>query len=125
MGMADDIRDLLVTGSFAATVHIGDLFELPNSAAVVTPTGGLPDLRTFSGAVCEQMTVQVRCRASDYPAADTLMQSAHTKLNGIRDKALGGRTYHWIVGVQSPFYLGLDDISRPVFACNYDILRST
>lgn len=125
MGVADDIRDLLVTGSFAATVHIGDLFEIPNAAAAITPTAGLPDLRTFGGSICEQLSVQVRCRASDYPSADTLMQSVHSKLNGVRDKTLGGRSYRWIVGAQTPFYLGLDDVMRPIFACNYDILRST
>ena len=124
MGYADDLRDLLVTGNLSATVHIGELLAEPSKAAVITPTAGLPNLRTYGGSVLERVSVQVRCRASDYPTADSLMAEAHGKLSGIKDKSLGGRTYHWIVEVQQPFYLGLDENERPMFSCNYDALRS-
>jgi hypothetical protein len=124
LGVADDLADLLVTGNLSATVHIGELLAEPSKAAVITPTPGLPNLRTYGGSVLERVSVQVRCRASDYPTADNLMASAHGKLSGVKDKILSGRTYHWIVEVQQPFYLGLDENERPIFACNFDILRS-
>ena len=124
MGVAEDMRDLLVTGNLSATVHLGELLAAPSKAAVITPTPGLPSIRSYAGAVLEQVSVQVRCRASDYPTAENLMASAHGKLNGIKDKDLGGRRYHWIVETQTPFYLGQDENERAVFACNFDALRA-
>lgn len=124
MGLADDLRDLLVTGNLSATVHVGELQEAPDRAVVIVATPGLPTLRTCGAAVLETGRVQLRTRATDYPTAEALMTSAHGKLDGQADRTLGGRTYYWIEGLQPPFYLGLDDAKRPMFACNYSVLRA-
>jgi len=124
VSLADDIGDLLTTGGLSSTVHVGELQPRPNSAVVVTPTAGTPTLRSFNGAILEFLRVQVRARATDFPAAESLMSSAHGKLDGVKDRTLNGRLYHWIEAVQPPFYIGLDDESRPLFSANYTCYRS-
>ena len=123
--MAEDIRTFLIAGGLSATCHVGDLHELPHSMVAVTPTPGLPSLKTYGGGIAlEQVSIQVRCRATDYTTAQNLMSSADGILDGAIDQTLNGRRYHFIQGAQSPFYLELDANERQVFACNYDILRS-
>ena len=124
MGLADDITDLLVTGGLSSTVHVGELLERPTKAVAVTPYAGLQTLRSFNGAVLEQVRIQVRARASDYPTVEDLMSSAHGKLDGAKDKTINGRLYYWMEALQPPFYIGRDEEERSIFAFNLNVLRS-
>ncbi|NBV78923.1 MAG: hypothetical protein EBR62_03550 [Verrucomicrobia bacterium] len=129
MGFAADIRDLLSTGGFAdAPVFGGDLPERPVAAVCVTQTPRQGSQHTFGNTVgapaLEYLGFQIRVRAADYAAADALMEAVHAKLDGLRDKAMDGKQYHWIASSSSPYYLGPDEEQRPIFACNYDVKRS-
>lgn len=129
MGFAADIMDLLSTGGIAAsTMFGGDLPERPVTALCITPTPGLGSQHSMGSTVgaplLESLRFQVRVRAADYASADALMVSAHGKLDGLRRKSVNGKTYQWITGESSPFYLGLDEEERPLFACNYSASRT-
>lgn len=128
MGLAEDIRDYLTTAGFTGSIYIAQLPERPNTAAVITPTGGIGPFRTMSGtpgdAPLENERFQIRVRATDYPTADSLMASAHGKLSGMCDTEINGRRYYYVSPIQTPFYLELDELDRHVFACNYDAMRS-
>ena len=82
MGLAEDVRDLLTTGGFSSTVHIGDLFPRPDSALVVVQTAGLPTIRAMGRAELEQTQVQLRARARSYQDASTMMSSKPISAKG-------------------------------------------
>jgi hypothetical protein len=129
VGYADDLRDILSTGGIAATkVFAGELPAVPHEAVGVIQTLGLGSLHTFGSSVgappLENLRMQVMVRSSGYAAAETLMTSIHMLLDGLRNKGMNGHTYKWIEGAGTPYFLGLDDENRPLFACNYTVKRS-
>ena len=129
MGFASDIMDLLSTGGFtAASMFGGDLPERPATALCITQTPRQGSQHTFGSTVgappLEYLGFQLRARSTDYAGAETVMTAAHAKLDGLRDRAINGKRYHFIAGSSSPYYLGLDEEKRPIFACNYDVKRS-
>jgi hypothetical protein len=69
--------------------------------------------------------MQIMVRSTGYAAAETLMASVHAKLDGLRNKGMNGHMYKWIEAASTPYYLGLDDENRPLFACNYSVRRSS
>jgi hypothetical protein len=52
------------------------------------------------------------------------MSAAHSLFDGMRTRGMNGRLYQWITGASTPYYIGVDDESRPLFACNYEVARS-
>lgn|SRR5574341_540154 len=124
MGLADDMADLLVTGGLAATVQVGDLQARPDAAVVIVPTPGLPTMRSFGGAVVESLRVQTRSRGTTYPSAEALASAAHGFLDGTKERVINGRRYYWIEAIQPPFYLGLDEEARTLFAENFTVYRA-
>lgn len=130
MGLTDDISGLLSTQGFtAATIFSGgDLPERPHRALSITQTAGFGSEHTFGSlagaAPVERMRCQVRARATDYAAAESIMNTAHAILDGMRVRGMNGRLYQWINGASTPYHIGSDDEGRPIFACNYEIGRS-
>lgn len=127
--LADDIVDLLSTGGVAsASLYIGEAPEKPHTAMVVTPTGGVGPVRTMSAtpanAPLEYTRIQLRARATDAATAEALLMSGHVILSGFGGRSINGRRYYCALAVQSPFYLGRDELSRALYACNYDVLRA-
>jgi len=124
VGLAEDISDLLTTGGFSSTVHIGDLFARPNSALGVVQTAGLSTIRAMGRAELEQTQVQLRARAKSYQDASTMMSSAHGILDGMNERLVNFRSYKWIEAIQTPFYIGQDEEDRRIFSCNLKVIRS-
>lgn len=129
MGFAEDLSSLLSTQGFtASSIFCGDLPERPHQALCVTPTAGLGSLHAFGsvagGAPAEQVRCQLRARATDYTTAEMIMNAAHSILDGMRARAMNGRLYQWANAVSSPYYIGTDAEDRPLFACNYELVRS-
>lgn len=128
MGFADDMADLLATGGITTSIFRGDLPERPNVAICIAQTAAPAGMHTFGSAVgvppLEYQRCQIRCRAEGYVAVETIMLAVHSALDGLRTKAVNGKTYHWIAGDSSPYYLGADEQERPEFACNYTAARS-
>lgn len=126
MGFADDVRDLLSTGVSPITAEIfcGDLPERPATALCVATTAGFGSTHTFGSvagqAPFERLRCQVRARAGNYLAAEALITSVHTRLDGLRNEAMNGKLYQWMVGTTTPYYIGLDEAAQPLFGCNYD-----
>lgn len=129
MGLTGDLIDLLSTGGFVACpIYGGDLPERPPRAIVVTPTIGLGSTHGMGGVagspLLESLRFQVRARAEDYATAESTMDLAHAILNGLRRRAVNGKTYQFAQEAGTPFYVGLDEEERPLFACNYSVLRT-
>lgn len=129
MGFAGDIIDLLSTGGFAAaTVFGGDLPERPHKAVCVTQTAGPGSTHTMGSTVgspvLDSLRFQLRARALTYAEAESLMESVHNALNGLRNRAINNKKYQWVNGASSPYYIGTDDEERPIFGCNYNVERS-
>jgi len=129
MGFATDIIDLLSTGGFVASpVYGGDLPERPHKAVCITPTAGIGSTHTMGSTVgspvLDSLRFQLRARALTYAEAETLMDTVHSALNGLRNQAINNKRYQWIDGASSPYYIGTDDEERPLFACNYNVERT-
>jgi hypothetical protein len=128
MGLGDDLKDFLSSGGVTASIFIGEAPERPASALAITPTGGLGPTRTFSAstmnAPLEHCRIQLRARAADYSACDAVMTSAYRLLSGMQTRTINNRQYYYAVPVQTPYYLGLDEASRPVIATNFDVYRA-
>lgn len=127
--LADDIADVLTSGGLDTdAVFTHELPERPNSGLVITPTGGSGYDRTMSAspanAPLERPSIQLRARATDAGTAEALLMSAHVILNGMNERAVNGYRYYYVRAIQSPMYLGRDEANRPLFSCNYDILRA-
>lgn len=127
--LADDVADLLTSGGVSSgALFIGEAPEEPHTALVVTPTGGLGSERTFSGtpanAPLERTRIQLRARATDWSTAEALLMGGHAVMNGLSERAINGRRYYYAIALQSPFYIGRDELDRALFGCNYDVLRA-
>jgi hypothetical protein len=127
--LADDIADFLTSGGIAASMlFVGDFPAQPHTALVVTPTGGEGPTRTMSGtpshAPLETVRFQLRARATGYTLAEALINSAHVLASGVSERAINSRRYYYIRPVQSPQYLGFDELNRSLFACNYSVQRA-
>lgn len=48
------------------------------------------------------------------------MNTVHERLDGLRNEAMNGKLYQWMVGTTTPYYIGLDEAEQPLFGCNYD-----
>ena len=128
MGLATDIMDILSTGGVSTPKFGGDMPERPVIALCVTQTAGLGSTHTMGSLVgapvLESMQFQVRARAADYASAETIMNNAHSKLDGLRSKVINGQHYQYIASLSTPLYLGTDEEERPLFACNYRAQRT-
>jgi hypothetical protein len=128
MGLAEDLKDLLTTGGFTSPIFVGEAPERPAACLAITPTGGLGPQRTMSptlaNAPIEHVRVQLRARAADYAACDAVMTAAYSLLSGLQERPINARRYHYAKPVQTPYYLGLDDASRPVIGVNFDVWRA-
>ena len=128
MGLADDLRDYLSTSGITGSIFVGEAPEVPDACLAVIPTAGIGPTRTLSANVgnapVEHCRAQVTARGTTYAACSALMQSAYTKLSGVGERDINSRRYYYVVPVQTPFYLGLDEAARPVFVANFDILRA-
>lgn len=127
--LSDDIADVLTSGGIAsASLFIYELPERPHTGLVVAPTGGYGYDRTMSAspanAPLERPSIQLRSRSTDAATAEALLMSAHVILNGMTARAVNANRYYYVRAVQTPMYLGRDDENRPMFSCNYDILRA-
>lgn len=129
MGFADDISGLLSTQGFAdASIFCGDLPERPHAVLCITQTAGGGSTHAFGSlagaAPLERMRCQIRSRAEDYVAAESIINSAHAFLDGMRPRAMNGRLYQWITSASTPYYIGVDEEGRPLFGCNYEAERT-
>lgn len=127
--LADDIADILTSGGLdTLALFTHELPERPNSGLVIAPTGGSGYDRTMSStpanAPLERPSIQLRARATDTLTAEALLMSAHVILNGMSERSINSHRYYYIRAIQSPMYLGRDEANRPLFSCNYDILRA-
>lgn len=129
MGLASDISGLLSTQGFtSASIFIGELPERPATALSILQTAGLGSQHTFGSAagtgVHEQCRFQLLARSTDYETGESVINTAHLLLDGMRPRGMNGKLYQWITAVSTPYYIGLDDEQRQLFSCNYDVLRS-
>jgi hypothetical protein len=115
-------------GTLGTTLFLGGLpQDSPNIAVqdacvALIEIPGLPPshVHTQQQASYEQPVVQIICRGAPYgyPAARTRAQQAWKALDGLSNVVLQGETYLWVLAMQSPFLLRVDEMARPILVFN-------
>lgn len=127
--MIEDLGAFLDAAStrFAAgtSLFYNHLPSEPNRATSIIETGGLAPARAFGpgGPSWEQGRVQLACRSTSSVTARADADAAFAILEGIQNQTLTSNLFLRVSAVQSVFLLERDVQGRPVFACNYDVLR--
>lgn len=91
----------------------------PDSCVTVLDTGGSEpsaDLPTKSP------TFQVLIRAASYDAAKTLANSVRTALHQTNNTTRGTTFFYYILALQEPGHIGVDDNGRDEFSVNFRCL---
>lgn len=130
MGLVEDIGTYLAAQStlfvLGTKTFLNFMPDSPNRAQSIIETGG-PAPEFVMGAstkvAIEHPRIQMVCRSTSSTAARADMDRAWVILNGVANQVLSGTTYLRISAVQSPFLLERDAKGRPVFGCNFDVMR--
>jgi hypothetical protein len=96
--------------------------NVQDALVALIETPGLPPMHvhSVSGPDVEQPTVQVVSRGAPYAyaAARTKAEAAFVALDSVHNQTLGTAFYLWILALQSPFLLRVDDLNRPHIVFN-------
>ena len=116
----------LVTGTNLFIGRIPDNPEATDAAVGVTETGGAAPLLTQIGQSQADIKVdrpsfQVRVRDPTYTSGYATAYSIFSKLQSVVEQTIvtGGSTYHSIWALQSPTYVGRDDVQRHEWVQNF------
>lgn len=125
--LLDDLRTYLLTGSLCSTaIYCGRLPMVPDTAIGLFEEGGLASVHTMStgpgAAIAVQPRVRVVIRDAQYESARDIMDRTHHYLDGVRDQAVGTKTYFWIVALGQPEAMGVDENDRHLVGCRYQVI---
>ena len=133
MSLAHDIRDYLSTsglGTVATDLFAGNMPPNPDLAIAVYEGPGRGTAHAMNGspgrAKVAYASVQVVCRgeADTYDVPRALAQRAFLLLDGMGERTLNGVRYLWARSEQGePYKIGVDELNRPLIACNYSVIK--
>ena len=112
-------------GTVGTTIFLGSSPDTPDACVTVYEYGGLPPEHTLgTDNVIERPRVQVVARGAlnDYAAARSKAKDIFNVMKGGL-QTLSGIRYLRIEPVDSPFVLRLDETTRWLVACNYQIYK--
>jgi hypothetical protein len=107
--------------------------NLPDTLLCVYETGGFRPQDSFGStceAVWENPRIQIVSRSTDYEVARNKAEDAYRVLIRVTNEVLkasssdAGTFYLRINAIQSPFRMGVDENSRNLVACNFDVMKS-
>jgi hypothetical protein len=105
----------------------------PDSALIIYETGGDRPQDTFGStnvAAWENPRIQIVSRSTEYQTARNTAEDAYKTLIGIANQTIkanvadSGSFYLRVSAMQSPFRLGIDQNSRNLVACNFDVMKT-
>ena len=119
-------------GTLGTTLFRGKLpldapgLSVADQVIALIPVPGLPPVREHGLTRFEQPVVQVLTRGAQYgeEAAFAKAQATWLSLDGLSNVVLSGVTYLWIMAMQSPYYLRVDDWGRPHVLYNLRCARA-
>lgn len=130
MSLVDDIGDVLSSGGLGAAGT--DLFktflpDAPDACVAVFATGGMAPAHAMGagpgGAVAERPNLAVWARAARSDDAAFTARKAFLLLDKL-SRTVNGVQYLGVFALQSPFELKRDVTGRPIWACNYSVVRA-
>lgn len=128
MAMVDEIADDLAANAFGTvgtTIFTHSRPPSPDSCLSLHQFAlGGPVLTMDGTTKCEQVGLQIQCRAEDDPAAEAACYDVFQHLNGRANVTIGGTWYQGITGRKSPEKLRVDDDGRPIFYCEFTVLKA-
>jgi hypothetical protein len=114
-----------------ADLFLGTLPSNPTLCCALAEYAGEPPLRTqneghahSSAQGGERPRVQLLCRATDYEAGRSLIQSILGVLDAIVNQTILGTFYLKVAAVQPPFLLERDQNDRWIFAVNFAVTKA-
>ncbi len=121
--LLDDIADLLSTGGVTTTIYKGFMPEKPDTAILLTETGGQGPIHAMSTgpgqAKLEVAGLQVLGRSASYQTARTNMQSVMNLLDGLNERTINATRYSYVAAQQVPFSIGHDGAARSMLSVNF------
>lgn len=116
----------LVVGTNMFIGRVPDTPEAPNACVGIIETGGTAPLTTQIGQSQADIKVdrpsfQVRVRDPDYTTGYATIQNIYSKLRPIVEQTIvgGGSLIHNLEALQSPTYIGRDEVQRHSFTMNF------
>lgn len=107
--------------------------DAPNSILIIYETGGDRPQDTFcstNSATWENPRIQIVTRSTEYQVARNKAEDAFRTLIEVTNQTIkassldAGSFYLRISSIQSPFRLGVDENSRNLVACNFDVMKT-
>jgi hypothetical protein len=111
--------------TLGTNLFMGNMPDTPvESVAMYEYTAG-PPIETLGGAdtAMETPRVQVIVRSSDYATGRALIESIWKALRNVANTTLSGTRYQRIAAVDSPTFMQRDANYRPMFVCNFEIMK--
>jgi len=128
MAILDDMRDHLVTNSIVEGATgwqclIGRITDNQDQQVALFETGGeTPDASTGTDTKVDEVTFQVRVRASVL-AYDDARSKIQDVFDTLQDATISG--YVYVFAIQAgPLNMGYDNNNRPELAQNYRALKN-
>lgn len=128
MPMVDEIADDLAANGFGqvgTSIFTHHRPADPDEAMSLHQFAiGKPMVTMSGAAVCEEVGLQVQCRAATDPAAEAACYDVFARYKARSNLSIGGTWYLGISGRKSPQKLFVDQQGRSVFYCEFTVLKS-
>ena len=111
--------------TLGTNLFMGNMPDAPiESVAMYEYTSG-PPVETLGGAdtAMETPRLQIIVRSGDYAAGRDLIEDVWKALRNVANTTLSGTRYQRIAALDSPNFLQRDSNYRPMFVCNFEIMK--
>lgn len=124
---AQDIVSYLASATGGSLITAGTdgfagfLPATPDTAcAVYMYAGGQPDTVAED---YELQGVQVKVRGSTHAAGYALINDIYEKLHGLTNATINSKTYYYTKATGSVMQMGFDELKRPIFVANFQVMK--
>lgn len=113
-------------GTLNTDMFLGLLPDTPAACVSIHEYAGRMGVYTMGsgGAHLERPRFQVMARAANYATARTKIQDAYVLLDAVLDATLSGKRYLRIQALAPPFFVQRDTGNRPMFVCNFEVMKA-
>lgn len=118
MDFLPSIKTYLVDSGITTDIKFGRVPKEPGSVIVLRETGG-PEPDANETAAMATPTMQVFVRAGTRTTAKTIVHDVHALLRQKTNLSVGGVYFYYVLAMQEPNHLGVDDVGRHEYSVNY------
>lgn len=123
-----DMKDVLESssvalGTFGTDLFVGTMPPDPDDNITLRDTPWRPSELNYELEM-PGIQILIRGKKGTYNDVYTKAKAVHTALHGYQDTINGAR-YLVVAAAHTPFYVGEDKSSRPLFSINFEVQRTT